>query len=1609
MKQNLKRIYQDLSSGKLSQKEALEKIRTLKLQEQDRSVSTLIIAPVWEPDTIAEQSKQDNFEYTQRLIVLCELPDVNVRQVETSISNCYCLSFQASRQKNIAERFNEVALTCFELIKKTLKGRPSGNVLVQIVISSNQEETIFAGLSGLLKTAALENPQLFGQIILTMPSISGEDLVIRLQSDKNRSQDKIIKYENGTRNVLRLQEVHTSRETPKIVFKDQGVYLITGGFGGLGVLFAKEIIKQTSKAKIILADRSELTSDKKKLLETISAKNNSVLYRQLDITNQDQVKQLVTSIKKEYNQLNGIIHCAGMISDNFILKKTTAEFSQVLMPKVNGAFNLDQASHDTDLDFMVLFSSVASWFGNLGQADYASANGFMDQFAIYRNQLVKTNQRQGKTLSINWPLWQEGGMNFDQALKDQMQQATGISPMQTATGMYAFHRSLELQQEQTLVMEGDLTKIRQTLLAEQTLQPEAPVAQSKPLPVQQSLAIEIDSKSLVEKTQEYLRKQFSSVLKLPSHKIDAQAPLEKYGINSILALSLTSQLEKTFGSLSKTLFFEYQTIFELTEYFTKNFSEQLSALFATPDTSASSVKSASVPQKIQPEPEIRDISRKRFSRQSHVLNDKQTSTTSTVNNDPIAIVGISGRYPESINIEEYWRNLRDGKDCIIEVPKERWDWREYYSEDRTKPDSHYSKWGGFIAGVDEFDPRFFNISPREAVSIDPQERLFLQHAWMAVEDAGYTRASLQIPHEHDLAGQVGVYVGVMYGEYNLSGSLASIANRVSYVMNLHGPSMTLDTMCSSSLTAIHLACQDLKLGRTNLAIAGGVNVTTNPSKYLMLSAGQFISSDGHCQSFGEGGAGYIPGEGVGAVILKRLSEAERDGNHIYGIIKGSALNHGGKTNGYSVPNPQAQASVISRALLESNTDARHISYLEAHGTGTKLGDPIEITAMSKAFQQHTQDIGFCLIGSAKSNIGHCESAAGVSGLTKVLLQMKYRQIVPSLHSTRLNPNIDFQKTPFVVNQTLRAWDQPVIDGKQIPRIAGISSFGAGGSNAHIIIQEYVPSAEVSRSIVASATNTNLIIPLSARTPEQLQQKARDLFNFIRTSQSEEKSSSQSSIDLSALAYTLQVGREAMDERLGFMVNSVDQLVGKLQAYINGEQDIEDVYQGQVKNNKDTVSQFSSDADLQETINKWIAQKKLSKLLDWWVKGLQFDWNKLYGEEKPPRISLPTYPFAKERYWADTSTRGQILSTGKTTTLIHPLLHVNTSDLKQQSYSSTFNGEEFFIKDYQLSLDGGSGQKVLPVVAYLEMASIAVEKAMTLQLGNSILELHNTVWAQPVVISEKKEISIALFARSSEQTDFEIYGLENGEDSVYCQGHAIVSHIPAPSQLNIPKIKEQMGQTRIDLPNLYALLTSIGFNYGVAYRGITEIYKGDNQLLVELRLPNSLEHNNDGYILHPSVMEGVIQASIGFITDFGKSIRPAFITFDIELVRIVLGCTKEMVAWVRYSSTSKAEDVIAKIDIDICDLEGNVCVQLIGISFQQESLNRIENDSDQKKPSLTPPVLKQIPLAPTQTSLSTPQQSSSLQKPDSIKVASVPTSETIKNTSLSKPVIKLSNA
>src|SRR5436305_7954751 len=364
----------------------------------------------------------------------------------------------------------------------------------------------------------------------------------------------------------------------------------------------------------------------------------------------------------------------------------------------------------------------------------------------------------------------------------------------------------------------------------------------------------------------------------------------------------------------------------------------------------------------------------------HPVREERVGTgLAPVREEDIAIIGISGQYPQAENLDTFWHNLESGRDCIVEIPPERWDYRRYYKPQEGtggKTGGMYCKWGGFLPDIDKFDPSFFHISPLEARFMDPQERLFLQTASACFEDAGYSQRMLRDESAGDGRANVGVFVGVTYNNYQLhllqeyekgnfvpiNSQTYSVANRVSYIYNLRGPSLSIDTACSSSLTAIHLACESIKRRECAMAIAGGVNLSLHPSKYTSLCATQFASSDGHCRSFGQNGDGYVPGEGVGAVLLKPLSDVIAEGDHIHAVIKGTAVNSDGKTFGYSVPNPIAQTEVIRKALETAHVDPRTISYVEAHGTGTKLGDPIEITGLSDAWKPYTSAKQYCAIG-----------------------------------------------------------------------------------------------------------------------------------------------------------------------------------------------------------------------------------------------------------------------------------------------------------------------------------------------------------------------------------------------------------------------------------------------------------------------------------------------------------------------------------------------------------------------------------------------------------------------------------------------------------------------
>ncbi|MDB6038627.1 MAG: polyketide synthase, partial [Verrucomicrobiales bacterium] len=445
------------------------------------------------------------------------------------------------------------------------------------------------------------------------------------------------------------------------------------------------------------------------------------------------------------------------------------------------------------------------------------------------------------------------------------------------------------------------------------------------------------------RTEQIVREVLCPYFKIAPGELNLDISFLDVGFDSMLVTQIAAKLKEIYSiSMEPAQFFEFKT--------PREFARSLAQLNNRP-----------------------------LSKQPTDLKETIQSTLSRSSYEPIAIIGIAGRYPESPTLDEFWLNLAEGRECISEIPEDRWPLNQHFDpnpETASKSGKSYGKWGGFIGGPHEFDPLFFKISPLEAESMSPKERLVMENVWHVLEDAGYAPKSL--------AGRkVGVFFGVTRAGWDAyPGTFSSVANRVSYFFDFQGPSMPIDTMCSSSLVAIHEACQHIRTGECEIAIAGGVNLYLDPSHFMILAHGRFLSPDGKCRAFGAEANGMVPGEGVGSVLLKTLSAAVRDGDQIYGVIRASATNHGGNANGFTVPNPSAHRDLILQTLERAKLNPRHITCVEAHGTGTPLGDPVEIRGLSEAYRKYTSDTGYCHLSSLKSNMGHLEAAAGIAGLTK---------------------------------------------------------------------------------------------------------------------------------------------------------------------------------------------------------------------------------------------------------------------------------------------------------------------------------------------------------------------------------------------------------------------------------------------------------------------------------------------------------------------------------------------------------------------------------------------------------------------------------------------------
>ncbi len=610
--------------------------------------------------------------------------------------------------------------------------------------------------------------------------------------------------------------------------------------------------------------------------------------------------------------------------------------------------------------------------------------------------------------------------------------------------------------------------------------------------------------------------------------------------------------------------------------------------------------------------------------------------------DGVAIIGMAGTFPGSESLDSFWEHLAAGDDLITEIPKDRFDWEAYQGDPLYEPNTMSTRWGGFIDHVDKFDAAFFSIRPKEARSMDPQQRLWLETAWKGLEDAG-------IPPSELSGRQVGVFAGVTsydymdvvrrasdeVGIYMYSGTFPSVLpHRLSYFLGVHGPSEVVDTACSSALVAIHRARHSLLLGECDLALAGGVAALLTPELFLSFSKAGMLSPTGRCRTFSKDADGYVRGEGVGVVVLKRLSAALADDDHIHAVIRGSAVNHGGRASSFTSPNPTAQARLLVSAYEDAGIDPTTVGYIEAHGTGTPLGDPIEINGLKKAFAELYGRAGrpaperpHCGLGSVKTNIGHLEAAAGIAGLAKILLSLRHQELPPSLHCQEVSPYVDLSGTPFYLVTERRPWERMRDqDGHDLPLRCGVSSFGVGGANAHLVLEEHRP-LDADLSGARSDDGSPQLFVLSARSGERLRVYAQVMADFL--------AERGDTLCLRNVAFSSQVGREAMSERLAVVARNLEDLLQALRAFSQDEPMPRQTHvasaskaptappdgRGKLPGSRDTDGPHTSQSG-----------QDLDALGRAWVAGERLDWRRLHSRPLPRLVPLPHYPFKRKRFW-----------------------------------------------------------------------------------------------------------------------------------------------------------------------------------------------------------------------------------------------------------------------------------------------------------------------------------------------------------------------------------------
>lgn len=1069
---------------------------------------------------------------------------------------------------------------------------------------------------------------------------------------------------------------------------NDGVYLISGGLGAIGLAVAESLVDQGARRLVLMSRRglpNVRADDNAATIVKRLRESGAIIWTPcVDVRERPQIEQLVQQVRGQLGSVRGVVHAAGVLADRLLPNVEPADFERVLAPKLIGAENLLGATANRSLDFFVVISSLAAHLGNAGQVTYAAASSYLDSWVIAaRRQLAIA-----KLSVVDLGPWDEAGMALQAAMGSrgqhearsesspsrghvgqlhvQMRQfwrERGMEPVPPRIGCQAIAMAARHGVQQLIVAKETASRSLTGQHAAAHFRPLSEVAQWSPGPLHAPTDDVNSSSSIGSRDAAALRRRLRSLvahvtaeaLRLPADQVDHDKEFREHGLDSLMAdevvrrLRLALQLpELRVGEL-----FARPTVARLADWLGEKFADQIT-------TNLREAESDSPPPTIAAPP----IGSPPIGANASPSHTRITSLNRSCRD--VAVIGYACRFPGAIDAMAFGQMLREQRSAVRPMPPDRWQAACQFDPHYSATFGHEPPVGAFLTDIDRFDPEFFRIAPTEAAQIDPRQRVFLEVANHAAEHAGYGGSALR-------GANCGVFVGTgcedyyagmageLYGEHAApGGTAAALPGRLAYFLDLHGPALAIDTACSSSLVALHHALESVRRGECEYAFVGGVHLHVRLCVYLGLQRMGATSPRGICRPFDRRADGIVPGEGVAVLLIRPLDAALAAGDTIYGVIRGSAVNNDGRSNGLLAPNPLAQAQLLQSAWNDAEVDPASISYLEAHGTGTLLGDPVEWGAIDEVLRSVTSRRQFVNIGGVKANIGHADAAAGLAGVIKVLLNFEHRELLPTRGLLEPNPRFELESSPLVVVDRNRPWRPVSHDGQPLPCRAGVSSFGFAGTNAHVVLEEPPAADELADD------NVTHVLALSALDEAHLRRMAADYAAHLK------ENSNSRWIDV---CHTANTGRAQLRERLVVSANNCREGFKALQAIAAGGDHATSVVHlrdeatraGLRRTLEFRVAEMSA-ADLQrlraassgqlaaEVFDRANTDQRafasaanrdpvgadnpdgnstisvLQAAAELYVLGATIDWAQVEDYGSARRIALPLYPYRDERYW-----------------------------------------------------------------------------------------------------------------------------------------------------------------------------------------------------------------------------------------------------------------------------------------------------------------------------------------------------------------------------------------